>query len=314
MGNIKLKYCNSKVVQDKYLKKMAEETNYDQQVSVKDDVPNLIEENISDPIMAVANGKSPSETGQSHVPKTVNSRQFSIKSSGKNRNNNTRAEENQNQKNYQGYDNERLGKNSLIPLVYQGFTRTKEKHILHQTEALKEEFDKIKSRVTEMKRDNDDLKNQIETEVKKASRLVNTKKSSNTWTNNFFDQTNHTAHAREDHNDTNLKKQIKNNTQLNKKRALEIDQIKKSIRYTNFNELKIQTELLEEELKRLKTACTVIKQEKAASIMKLSDRLKLQDILLQDRETKFKKMTEGLNSLKTHNQDVGQDISYLLNE
>jgi hypothetical protein len=152
-------------------------------------------------------------------------------------------------------DQRNPAKNSLIPLVYQGFTRTKERHILHQTEALKEEYEKIKGRVTEMKKSNENLKNQIEFEVDKASKFM-------------MGRNKDVIPMRHEYGDVNIKKQIKRLTLMNKKRAVEIDQIKKSIRYTNFNELKIQTELLEEELKRLKTVCQIIKTEKNASIMK----------------------------------------------
>lgn len=44
------------------------------------------------------------------------------------------------------------------PLVYQGFTKTKEKHILHQPEQLNEEYWKIKSKKSRAEQENQLLK------------------------------------------------------------------------------------------------------------------------------------------------------------
>ena len=151
-------------------------------------------------------------------------------------------------------------KNPLTPLVYQGFTRTKEKHILHQTEHLKEEYNKIKEKVLVTKSENERLKELIEREVEKASRYVNKNRED--------------INLREEHGEQTIKKHITKLRATNNSLAFEIQQIKKGTRFTNFNELKCETEFLEEELKRLKTICHTIRQEKNVSIMKLSDRLK----------------------------------------
>jgi len=79
---------------------------------------------------------------------------------------------------------------------------------------------------------------------------------------------------------------------------IEIQKIKKSQRYTNYQELRMYVEELQEETMRLKKLNKKMKQTREAEVPKMIDRIDSQEMLMANMEDKLNGLTRELESTK----------------
>ena len=132
-------------------------------------------------------------------------------------------------------------------MVFRGFTRTKPKHIKATQENLKEEHVSQLRRMKELEEENRLLQKEINYEMFLCK--------------NYLEKVapEHRLRVREE---TNLKKQEDLLREEIDKLEEEISSIKKSNRYTTYQELRIYVEEIQSEMMRLKKLCKSMKKEK----------------------------------------------------
>lgn len=167
--------------------------------------------------------------------------------------------------------------------MFKGFTRTKDKHIAAGQERLKEEHDRQLHRMAELEAENDILKREIAREVHRGKKHV------------VGGAPELKLRVREE---SNLRTQAELLRKDIAKVEEEILKVKKSQRYSTYQELRVYVEELHEESQRLKKLCKHIRATKLTNIMKMSDRIEVQERLLETRETKLNELTKELDHTK----------------
>lgn len=131
--------------------------------------------------------------------------------------------------------------------MFKGFTRTKPKHIQAAQENLKEEHVKQLLRMRQLEEENRALQNEINRELYMCKTYMEK------------DAPEFKLRIREENN---LKHQESLLQEEIEKQEVEIEKIKKSQRYTTYQELRIYVEELQEELSRLRKLCKTMKSQK----------------------------------------------------
>lgn len=178
--------------------------------------------------------------------------------------------------------------------MFKGFTRTKSKHIKAGQERLKEEHDVQTQRLIELEMENKILKQEIAKEIHRSKKYV------------AGGAPEYKLRVREE---SNLKGQADLLRKDIEKVEEEILKIKKSQRYTTYQELRIFVEELQDESNRLKRLCKQMRGTKHSSIMKMTDRIGVQEKLMEIRETKLNEFTKELDNTKEVIKEVEKEIA-----
>lgn len=178
--------------------------------------------------------------------------------------------------------------------MFKGFTRTKSRHIKAGQERLKEEHDVQTQRLIELEMENKILKQEIAKEIHRSKKYV------------AGGAPEYKLRVREE---SNLKGQADLLRKDIEKVEEEILKIKKSQRYTTYQELRIFVEELQDESNRLKRLCKQMRGTKHSSIMKMTDRIGVQEKLMEIRETKLNEFTKELDNTKEVIKEVEKEIA-----
>ena len=180
------------------------------------------------------------------------------------------------------------------PLVFKGFTRTKDRHIAAGHERLKEEHDLQLHRMAELEAENEILKREIAREILRGKKHV------------AGGAPEFKIRIREE---ANLRGQADLLQKEIEKVEEEILKIKKSQRYSTYQELRIYVEELNEESQRLKKLCKHMRGTKLSNIIKMTDRMDVQERLMETREGKLNEFTQDLDKTKEEIKEIERAIA-----
>lgn len=183
---------------------------------------------------------------------------------------------------------------SCRPLVFKGFTRTKDKHIAAGHEKLKEDHQRQIHRMAELEAENDILKHEIAREIGRGKKHV------------AGGAPEFKIRVREE---ANLKSQADLLRKDIERVEEEILKVKKSQRYSTYQELRVYVEELLEESFRLKKLCKHMRATKLTTIMKMKDRMDVQERLMETRELKLNEFTKDLDRTKEEIKQIEKAIS-----
>jgi chromosome segregation ATPase len=187
----------------------------------------------------------------------------------------------------------------LRPLVFKGFTRTKSRHIKAGQERLKEEHDVQSQKLVELEMENQILKREIGKEIIRSKKYF------------AGGAPEYKMRVREE---SNLNGQADLLRKDIEKVHEEILKIKKSQRYTTYQELRIFVEELQEESTRLKKLCKHMRGTRHSNIMKMTDRLGVQEKLMEVREAKLNEFTKELDKTKDEIKEIEKEIAICRDE